>query len=106
MINRCKEVDLDDAEPGMVLFEAVLDAHGSVLLPKEAALTESMLTALRRRGIDRVFVVNDDISEEELKAERERVQLRLTRLFRQCGNAGACAELLKQVTEYRLGGAQ
>lgn len=106
MINRCKEVDLDDAEPGMVLSEAVLDVHGSVLLPVAATLTESMLTALRRRGIDSIFVVNDDISEEELKAERERVQLRLTRLFRHCGTDGACGALLQQINEYRLGGTQ
>lgn len=106
MINRSKEVDLDDAEPGMVLSEAVLDAHGGVLLPAAAALTESMLTAMRRRGIDRIFVVNDDISEEELKAERERVQLRLARLFRHCGNDGACGALLQQITEYRFGGTQ
>ncbi len=106
MIKRCKEVDVDDAEPGMVLFEAVLDAHGSVLLPEAAALTEAMLTSLRRRGIDRILVVNDAISEEALKAERERVQARLEHLFRRCGNAGACGELRRQIIEYRLGGTQ
>lgn len=105
MISRYKEVDLDDASAGMVLHGAVLDAQGGVLLPDSATLTDAMLTSLRRRGIDRILVVNDDIPEEELKAERERVQKRLARLFRNSQAAGANAALLQRMMEYRLGGA-
>jgi hypothetical protein len=101
--SRNKEVDLDDAEAGMVLAEAVLDAHGGTLLPGATTLTDSLLTSLRRRGIDKVFVVNNDISEEELKAEQERVQKRLEHLFRKCGADGASSALLQSITDYRLG---
>jgi hypothetical protein len=106
MLNRYKQLDLEDAAAGMVLSEAVLDAHGGMLLPSATALTEAMLTSLRRRGIDTVFVVNDDISEADLKAERERVQQRLAILFRQCNTDRACQVLLQHVTEYRLGGLE
>ena len=84
MINRYKQVELDDAVAGMVLADDVLDGQGGVLLPQKTALTDALLTSLRRRGIDTVYVVNDDISEEELNAERQRVQRRLARLFRKC----------------------
>jgi hypothetical protein len=49
MISRCKEIDVDDATPGMVLFRDVLDHRGAVLLQKDSALTDSLLTSLRRR---------------------------------------------------------
>lgn len=106
MISRCKQLDLDDAVAGMVLAEAVLDAQGGVLLPHSTTLTDSLLTSLRRRGIDTVFVVDDNISEEELKAERERVQRRLEQLFRKCPDSGACGALRQNIAGYRLGDAE
>lgn len=106
MINRYIQMDVDDAVAGMVLSEDVLDGQGGVLLPKATALTDTMLTSLRRRGIDNVFVVNDDISEADLKAERERVERRLSTLFRLCKSEGACGVLLQRVSEYRLGEAE
>lgn len=105
MISWIKQINLDDARAGMVLHDAVLDAHGGVLLPGATALTESMLTSLRRRGIDHLVVVNDDISEEELQAERERVQRRLARLFRKSQDEVGNAALLQRMRAYRLGDA-
>jgi hypothetical protein len=98
-----KLMDLDDAAAGVVLFEDVRDGQGSVLLPAGTALTDAMLTSLRRRGIDTIRVVNDEIPAAELAAERERVERRLATLFRRCNTEPACKELLQQVTEYRLG---
>lgn len=103
MMNRVLELDVDDAVAGMVLADDVLDARGGVLLPKATALTDAMLTALQRRGIDTIHVVNDAISEEELRAERERVQQRLAKLFRKCGSDRTAGILLQRITEYRLG---
>lgn len=105
MTSRSKQLNLDDAEAGMVLSEAVLDAHGGVLLKDATVLSDAILTSLRRRGIETVFVVDDAISEEELKAERERVQAHLAHLFRKCLGQGASDALLQRVTEYRTGGA-
>lgn len=103
MINRYRQLDLDDVVAGMVLAEAVLDAHGGILLPSATALTDSLLTSLRRRGIDTVFVINDDISEEDLAVERERVQQRLAILFRKCATGSTSDVLLQRITEYRMG---
>jgi hypothetical protein len=63
MIARTVEIDLDDAVAGMVLVNPILDAHGGVLLPAGAKLGESTLTSLRRRGVDRVAVLNNEISD-------------------------------------------
>ena len=103
MLNRYIQLDVDDAAAGMVLSEAVLDAHGGVLLPGATTLTDAMLTSLQRRGIDTVRVVNDDISEADLEAERERVQQRLTVLFRQCNVDRTCQVLQQQIEAYRMG---
>jgi hypothetical protein len=106
MITRHRQVDTDDAQPGMILSEPVLDAHGTVLLPVATALTDSMLGSLLRRGIDKVFVVDDTISDEELEAERQRVQVRLDRLFRHCTGKGASDLLRQRIADYRVGSEQ
>lgn len=103
MICKSKMLDLDDAMPGMTLAAAVLDNKGDVLLPEGTPLSESTLKSLRRRGIDRIVMVDDAVSPAELAAERERLGQRLDRLFRQCGSDGACGLLLRAVTAYRLG---
>lgn len=103
MIKRSKQVDLDDAEAGMVLFEAVLDGQRTVLLPEATVLTESMLRSLGRRGVEHLLIVDTDISQEEWEAECRRIQNRLERLFRRCRGKGASDVLLQHITEYRMG---
>jgi|SRR3569833_1284992 hypothetical protein len=105
MTSRSRQLDLSDAAAGMVLSEAVLDAHGGVLLKEATTLSDAILTSLRRRGVETVFVIDDTLSEEDLKAERERVQAHLAHLFRKCQGQGASDALLQRVTEYRTGGA-
>jgi hypothetical protein len=103
MISRCKEVDVDDAAPGMVLFRDVLDQRGAVLLQKDTELTDSLLTSLRRRGIDSVPVVDDTVDEAALAAERACVGQRLARLLRQRGDGRAEAMLRVNLHAYRMG---
>jgi hypothetical protein len=98
-------MDVDDVVAGMTLWEAVLDGRGGVLLPSATVLTDAMLTSLQRRGIDTVILVDDDVSEADLQAERERLQQRLASLFRKCGGSPASTELLKCISAYRLGAA-
>jgi hypothetical protein len=100
MIKLYKELDLDDAVAGMVLSQAIVDHHGGTLLPAATVLTDQLLASLRRRGINTVCVINDELSEADLQAERERVQRHLANLFRK---SGAGSVLLGHVTEYRLG---
>jgi hypothetical protein len=103
MISRKNLVKLDDVVAGMVLSNAVVDTHGGVLLPAATALTDTMIRSLRRREIETVYIVNEDISEADLTAERERVEQRLTRLFRKCNSDRAGRVLLQRITDYRLG---
>lgn len=102
-MNRFIELDLDDVSVGMTLSDTLLDAHGGVLLPSGTVLTDSNITSLRRRGIDTVIVLNDEISAADLAIERERLQQRLDRLFRKSADNAARDLLLPQITRYRLG---
>lgn len=105
MSNRCKQVQLDGVAPGMVLSEAVLDARREVLLPAATVLTDAMLRSLERRGILHVFVVDNDISQEEWDAECRRVQEKLDRLFRRSRGQGSSDLLRQYIFEYRTGRA-
>ncbi|MDB5918975.1 MAG: hypothetical protein JWR40_3209 [Massilia sp.] len=102
MISRNKQIDLDDAAAGMILAAEVLDHQGSVLLSAGAALTEPLLTSMRRRGIDHVQVVDDSVSAEELAHECERAGQRLAHLFRRPGTTKADALLQAQVRAFRM----
>jgi hypothetical protein len=104
MISRHKQFDLDEVLPGMTLSEDILDAHGSMLLPRGTIMTEATLVSLRRRGIDKVLVLNEALSTADLAIEREHLRQRLDRLFRKCRNQEANEALLRSVTQYRLGG--
>jgi hypothetical protein len=85
----------------MVLAAEVLDHQGSVLLPAGAALSEQLLTSMRRRGIDSVRIVDDSVSSAELEAERERVAQRLDHLFRRSDGGAAQAQLRAELSAYR-----
>ena len=102
MISKYKEIDLDDAEAGMILAAEVLDHQGSVLLPAGAALTDALLTSMRRRGIDKVRIADDSVSSQDLEAERERIALRLAHLFRRPDAGAANAMLQAQLSAYRM----
>lgn len=98
------KIELDDALAGMVLAEAIRDGSGGVLLLADTALTDSLISSLRRRGIDMLPVIDDTISEEALRAEHERVMKRLDMLFRKAASASAGALLHSAIREYRIRG--
>lgn len=102
MIKRTLQIDIDDAEVGMVLSEAVLDGQGGLLVASGAELTESVLKSLGRRGIDTVIVLNNRISEAELAAERQRQKERLAKLFRKYAG-DKDSKLLQYITQHRTG---
>ena len=103
MTVRSKRLDLDSVTPGMELAAPLLDRHGATLLPAATVLTPEILTSLGRRGIDELVVVDSEMSEQELEAERRRVLARLDRLFRRSRDEGGGAALKRAVLGYRLG---
>jgi len=103
MISLFKQVDIDNALPGMRLSDAILDAHGGVLLPSGTSLTDATLQSLRQRGITQILVLNDDVSNAELEVERVRVRQRLDKLFSQRTNNEKNRLLLQYMIQYRFG---
>jgi hypothetical protein len=102
-----KVIELDDAKPGMVLAHELTDAHGSVLLPAQASLTESMLSALGRRGISTISIVHeidedDEAREQRRQLQRAHAQARLVSLFRKYGTDGANGKLHALVERFRM----
>lgn len=103
MINRQIAIELDDAVPGMTLQEPILDGSGTPLLPAGTVLTDAVITSLRRRGIDTLTILNEAISEEELKRERERVEKRLQVIFRKAVPGQPTDALANIVLAYKMG---
>lgn len=94
---------LEQAMPGMVLGADVLDAHGAVLLAAGGEISESMLSALRRRGVQQVSVlVQTVLTEAEREARKEAMRARLNHLFRHAGEGAADRFLRQAVLEYRM----
>ncbi len=96
-------LDIDDARPGMILSDSVLDGQGGILVVSGAELTDGLLRSLQRRGIEKLLIVNDQIPEEEIAFEKIKQQQRLTKLFRKYAGTDTNNLLFQCVTTYRLG---
>ncbi len=99
------EIGLEQAVEGMTLADALLDAHGGVLLPQDATLTTATLASLRRRGIERCVVWSEAEAPDPAALARARaLQLgRLARLFRHSADSDGGAVLLERLSAYREG---
>lgn len=94
---------LEQAVVGMRLGADVQDAQGAVLLAAGAELTDSLLAALRRRGITQICVHEEEqLSESQREARREAVAARLAHLFRRALESEADRQLYDSVRDYRL----
>lgn len=102
MIGRYKQIAIDDAGTGMVLAGEVRDGAGNVLLAEGATLTETLLAALRRRGVESIRIEDDSVSEEQLAEQRERLVARLAHLFRKPHGGAADVLLREQITAWRM----
>jgi len=105
-MNRAQYIPITLAQPGMLLAAPLLDAHGAVLLPEGATLSESILAGLRRRGIETCMVslAQDAPDPAQRAAERERACARLRQLFRhrsEPDDSDAAPELLRVLTAFR-----
>ncbi|MDN2695736.1 hypothetical protein O0882_05340 [Janthinobacterium sp. SUN073] len=102
-----QHLPLEQVRPGMVLSDVLLDAHGQVLLPQGAVLTENMLSLMPRHGIAMLPIQAPPPSPEEVAAQQAADSERLAYLFRKLDPddpADAATTLLRDyVTQYRLG---
>lgn len=101
-----RQIDLQQAEAGMLLAENLLDSGGAVLLPQGAPLTAANIASLRRRGIETCRVLAPaSLEDDALKRQRrERALARLERIFRHRDAHDASGHLLAIVRRYREGG--
>ncbi len=97
-------VPLDQAQPGMVLSDVLLDGQGQVLLARGAVLTEYVLASLARHGVAALPIAS---AEAEAAPDAAQVQARLDHLFRHNDrddhNDWATGILRRYVEDYRLG---
>lgn len=102
-----QHLPLEQVRPGMVLSDVLLDAHGQVLLPQGAVLTENMLSLMPRHGIDMLPIQAPPPSPEEIAAQQAADSERLAYLFRKHDpddSEDAATTLLRSyVTAYRMG---
>ena len=52
MSRRNYQITLDEARPGMVLSDDLLDTLGQTLLPAGSILSDASIASLRRREVD------------------------------------------------------
>lgn len=101
MKTRKEILGIDSVPPGSILAEAVLDAHGTTLLPAGAALSESHLHSLRRRDIETLCIlvtVEEDATANA--AELARIEARLDHLFRQAGDNPIARDIKQRVLDF------
>jgi CO dehydrogenase/acetyl-CoA synthase epsilon subunit len=101
-MKRFRVVPTAEAEAGMCLYEDVRDRAGNVLLPKLATLTGATINSLLRRDVEALLIVDDTITQEQLAAERMKVQERLQHLCRHAGSGRANVLLRDVVEDYRM----
>ncbi|MDD5298166.1 MAG: hypothetical protein PHU46_14750 [Rhodocyclaceae bacterium] len=100
-----RELDLERAQPGMVLAEPVADQKRIVLLPKGTILSEGLLAGLARRGIARVVVAPLDAGPARPSEHQQKMlRLRIEHLFRHAGDDALTRSLEAAVLDYRIGG--
>jgi len=98
---------LEQVLPGMILSDVLLDAHGQVLLPQGAVLTENTLSLMPRHNIDMLPIAAPAMSPQEQALQQEAHRARLDYLFRKYdpdNPADAATSMLHSyVSNYRLG---
>ena len=96
---------LAHARAGMMLARSVLDAQGQILMAQSTELSDPTLTALHRRDITELWVLDPQPQTADLKAQegalRQHHKERLTRLFRHIGESADDHYLMDIMTRYR-----
>jgi len=95
-----KEIALDDALPGMILADPILDKSGARLMAPGVALTEKSITALKQRGVPQINVVQPATDEVQHQF-REHVLERLDVLFQSSQHSEPNRFLLDCLRRYR-----
>jgi hypothetical protein len=94
---------LAELHAGMRLAVDIRDASGAVLLTAGCELSDGLIAAMRRRGIDSATVDQAaTLTPAEMEARREAIRTRLAQLFRHAGDTVADRQLFEILLDYRL----
>lgn len=104
-MNSVRQIDLQQAEAGMLLAETLHDSGGAVLLPQGAPLTAANIASLQRRGVAtcRVLAPASPDDDAVKRQRRESALVRLERIFRHSDAHDASGHLLAILRRYREG---
>lgn len=98
-----EKMAIDLVGSGDRLAEALIDGSGRVLIPAGAELTDSLLDALRRRGVLELLVERlVEVDQTAREAMQARVEQRLSQLFRLAGEGMETRLLFQAVRDFRL----
>lgn len=98
-----KQLALEEAEPDMILSDALFDQQGQILLPKGTVLTEQMLASLARHEVAWLRIEMGEMTPEEEMAQRAYFSQQIDHIFRQHDTSAAAQELKQHIRTYRLG---
>lgn len=103
-MQRFKQLDIDEATPGMTLAEDALNPRGKMVMPQGAVLTEASIDGLRRHDVTQLSVaLPDEEAAKQAEAERQQQLQRIAHLFRHCDENQPAAQLRQYLTRYRQG---
>lgn len=94
-------IDLQDAEPGMVLREALCDSGGAMILAAGGELTEWLIGQLQGLGISELDVVGEDEEQEEEPQDvmRAEISAQLDALFQNTDQSDALIVAIRHIAE-------
>ncbi|BAN36099.1 hypothetical protein SCD_n02291 [Sulfuricella denitrificans skB26] len=102
-----KRFALDQLTAGMVLAQDICDASGGHLLTEGVALNDTTIASLRRRGIEHVMVVAEEIlTPEQCATRKAEIGARIEHLFRQADDDPMLLKLRVTLQTYRLAGLE
>jgi hypothetical protein len=97
-----KQLALHELAVGMVLSDDLRDNNGIVLLSQGVTLTEAMLAALRRHGVETAPILCDASPAAHQDADQQQRIERLHHLFRKENTDDASGLLHQYVAYFRL----
>lgn len=98
-----KPFHIDVVTAGMTLSDDVLGERGDLIVAQGVVLTEALIAALRRRGLEMLPIVDPAAVAVPESQPSKSQQEQLALLFRHFADRPANQHLLRLVTQYRAG---
>ncbi len=101
-----KQLTLHELAVGMILSDDLRDDNGVILLSQGVIITDAIIAALKRHGVETVPILCSEVSADDEAAEMALRKQHLAKLFRKQSPDDASALLHACVELFRLGNQQ